>query len=485
MIKRMLFLSVVCAAIAMPAPNVAADIGEIDGLWYNVSGSRNDTREIQVSLQQRYIIVFDAAADELFAGRFELVANALYADIDIIIERSHQPNNVGKRIKGVVKAERNDNTVALYLALARPGDETRPANFTASRFGRYYVLSNRATNRTKKYEDYERELARPSVRNEERITGTADLFDIDGTWNSGGTGSIDREIKISYADRTILVYDPSAGDLFAGTFELLTNQSPMGIDVTVEMSVSNKLGKMKGIIRTEGTGRVATITLAFGKPGDDARPERFIYEKNYRYYVLSTRVKTKMNKTYAEYARDLDSYQGRSSYSGSSYRRKGNSFTTYLMPGFSGGAYWFMNQPRMYAGGDFHFNFINALRDNAERSSDLAGRYSIYAEFGFYHNFDVNTNATLFFTYLLGFDISFESPASLSRNMFIPYYGMKAGGININNRGNGLFVTPLLGLSIIDMPKLSVKFDVSFTLSTIDFYNFLGVNPRLYCNFLF
>lgn len=159
-----------------------------------------------------------------------------------------------------------------------------------------------------------------------------------------------------------------------------------------------------------------------------------------------------------------------------------------FVPGFSIATYYFLNQKNNYFGGDFHFDLNytietkNQLDDKQRRQ---LGRTEYYFECGLYKNSDENNKTDMFYTYTFGFNISFELSKSLKRTSLVPYYGCKIGGIYINQKGNGLLITPLIGLSLVNTAKTTFNTDISLVLNSIDFYNLLSLNPRIYFNIHF
>ncbi len=91
------------------------------------------------------------------------------------------------------------------------------------------------------------------------------------------------------------------------------------------------------------------------------------------------------------------------------------------------------------------------------------------------------------FNYIFGISITFDRAQNLEREYFIPYYGIKSGGIYLNSLGvdyNGFVVLPFLGISIMRTKEMMLNIDVSIMLSSLKFREFLSVSPNLIFSFV-
>jgi len=156
-------------------------------------------------------------------------------------------------------------------------------------------------------------------------------------------------------------------------------------------------------------------------------------------------------------------------------------------PGFTGGFCYFFESGAVYAGGSFRFDLLYGIDRNRPQSSYIdRGRWEVYIDVGLFGRvIPESENFDLFFQYLVGFTTSFETPKTLKRNFLIPYIGLEFGGICIKDTGNGLMVSPTSGINLISFPGMTLSIDTSLLLSTIAFYDFLGMETTVNLNFIF
>ncbi len=149
-----------------------------------------------------------------------------------------------------------------------------------------------------------------------------------------------------------------------------------------------------------------------------------------------------------------------------------------MVPGFQGGGFYLFRDRALYWGGEVRFDFSYLLdrnRPNA-RASDR-GRTEVYAEVGLYYS--DRSDARFLFQYLVGFNVSFETPSVLARNFLIPYLGLAAGGTTIQDRGTGFTAMPILGFNIVSLERFSLDLETGLLLTTVAFEEFLALKATL------
>ncbi|MBN2441399.1 MAG: hypothetical protein JXJ04_08630 [Spirochaetales bacterium] len=163
-----------------------------------------------------------------------------------------------------------------------------------------------------------------------------------------------------------------------------------------------------------------------------------------------------------------------------------NAFHNMMLPGISGGCYYFMFTHDFYYGGAFRFDLLYGLESKSRNSSwSDRGRWEVFIDVGLFSSIaDEEDNYALLFRYLLGFTLSFETPKFLGRNFLIPYMGLGFGGIYIQERGNGFCVSPLLGINVFSFPQWSLSMETALFLPTIAFDEFFGICPQINLNFI-
>ena len=163
-----------------------------------------------------------------------------------------------------------------------------------------------------------------------------------------------------------------------------------------------------------------------------------------------------------------------------------DAFHNMMLPGFSGGYYYFIYTNTYYFGGAFRFDILYGLESNRKNSSwSDRGRWEAYIDVGLFgHMENEGKDYSLIFRYLLGFSLSFETPKVLCRNYLIPYIGLGFGGIYIQDRGHGFCVSPVLGINLFSYPKFSLSLETALFLPTIAFDEFFGICPQINLNFV-
>lgn len=162
-------------------------------------------------------------------------------------------------------------------------------------------------------------------------------------------------------------------------------------------------------------------------------------------------------------------------------------FDTLWVPGFSGGIIVPFSGNALYTGGAIRFDLLYGL-DSRRPDAFFAdrGRWEIFADIGLYGNV-LTTQATteLLYVWMLGFNLSLETPSTLSRNFLIPYIGFELGGITSSTRGSGFASLPILGLNIFSLPNCTLSVDGALMLNTLAFQDYLGMVVRANLNFTF
>lgn len=158
--------------------------------------------------------------------------------------------------------------------------------------------------------------------------------------------------------------------------------------------------------------------------------------------------------------------------------------TNSLLPGFQGGGFYLFRDQVFYWGGEVRFDFTYLLDRNRKtaRASDR-GRSEIYASVGLYAA--DRSDAQFLCQYLIGFNVSFETPGTLARDFLIPYLGLAAGGTTIQDRGTGFTVLPVIGLNIVSLERFSLSLETGLMLNTVAFEEFLGLKTNLAMVFVF
>ena len=163
-----------------------------------------------------------------------------------------------------------------------------------------------------------------------------------------------------------------------------------------------------------------------------------------------------------------------------------DAFQNMMLPGLSGGCYYFIFTETLYYGGAFRFDILYGLESNRKNSSWAdRGRWEVYIDVGLFSSTENEEgDYQLLFRYVLGFSLSFETPKLLTRNYLIPYMGLGFGGIYIRETGNGFCVSPFLGINLFSYPNWSLSLETSLFLPTIAFDEFFGICPQINLNFV-
>ncbi|MBN1522889.1 MAG: hypothetical protein JW904_00290 [Spirochaetales bacterium] len=145
-----------------------------------------------------------------------------------------------------------------------------------------------------------------------------------------------------------------------------------------------------------------------------------------------------------------------------------------MSPGFQGGGYYLLNSGDMYFGGEMVFDIFYGLQRSKRSDRTLErARSEVFISVGFYYG--DRPDAEYFFHYLMGFNISFESSANISRNFLVPYMGVSVGGITIKDRGSAFVTIPTMGINIISMKAISLNVEGGLLCSLVGFDEFLAV----------
>lgn len=163
-----------------------------------------------------------------------------------------------------------------------------------------------------------------------------------------------------------------------------------------------------------------------------------------------------------------------------------SSFDNSGLPGFSGGIYYLFDDQSIYSGGSVRFSFFYSLDANRKSAGAVdRGRSEIYIAVGLYAATPPREDSRdLFFNYVFGFNIAFETPSVLSRNFFIPYIGLEIGGIYIQEIGNGFMTCPILGINLVSLPTFTMSVECGLLLTTNAFEQFLALKPQLNISFV-
>ena len=115
--------------------------------------------------------------------------------------------------------------------------------------------------------------------------------------------------------------------------------------------------------------------------------------------------------------------------------------------------------------------------------ADFGGYSEIYLEVGYFKEYSSDFNQDIFFTYALGVNLSFEKFLSGSRSFLIPIFGLKTGGLFINNIGHGLLIEPTLGLVIYYGKHIIINLEFDFFLNSSSLSEYLGLGAFVTVNF--
>lgn len=150
----------------------------------------------------------------------------------------------------------------------------------------------------------------------------------------------------------------------------------------------------------------------------------------------------------------------------------------YKVPGVQGGVYYFFESGNLYYGADVLFFWDHRLtRSDRPQYITRRARTETFASVGFYYS-DVAHEEYLF-SYLLGFNVSFESASTLRRDFLIPYLGLSAGGVTMKEQGAAFMLSPMLGISVVSLRALSVSVDNGLVLSPAKFEEYLALRTSV------
>jgi hypothetical protein len=159
-------------------------------------------------------------------------------------------------------------------------------------------------------------------------------------------------------------------------------------------------------------------------------------------------------------------------------------FANSLVPGFQGGGFYLFRDQAFYWGGEARFDLsYNLDTDRKTARAADRGRNEIYLAVGLYYS--PRSDAWFLFQYLVGFNISFETPSVLARDFLIPYLGLAAGGTTIQDRGTGFTAIPTLGLNLVSLERFSLSLEAGLMLTTVSFEEFLALKGSLAMVFVF
>jgi hypothetical protein len=161
-----------------------------------------------------------------------------------------------------------------------------------------------------------------------------------------------------------------------------------------------------------------------------------------------------------------------------------DTFGNVLMPGLSGGVLVSTSDGSILAGGGFHFSLLYGRAEEKDPNTELVypACWEFFVEVNLYRGVSRGNSGNWLFDYLAGASISFDRANTLSRNFFIPYYGIKAGGVYLNTDAseyNGLAISPFLGISIIRTQNFFLNVEASIFMTTVLFRETLSFTPAL------
>jgi hypothetical protein len=150
-------------------------------------------------------------------------------------------------------------------------------------------------------------------------------------------------------------------------------------------------------------------------------------------------------------------------------------------PGFAFGFYQHLVNSNMYVGGSFHYDLAQTVTPS-QSDTGFGGYTEIFAEVGFFKEINSAFNDDIFFTYLFGFNLSFEKFLNGIRRFLIPYFGMKVGGIFISQFGSGFALIPTIGINLFSTRSLNVSIDSQFLLNSAALSQYISLGATLNLN---
>jgi hypothetical protein len=153
-----------------------------------------------------------------------------------------------------------------------------------------------------------------------------------------------------------------------------------------------------------------------------------------------------------------------------------------FLPGVSASVLVPFEPGLVYAGGTIHYAFIQGISSSTS-SSGFGGYYEWYSEIGYFKELNSSLNGDIFFTYAFGVNLSFEKFLNTYRDVLVPYFGAKVGGISFNKLSGGLYLEPTLGVVLLQTKSFNLNYDAGLFLNTVDLSRFIGVQHSVVLNF--
>lgn len=135
-----------------------------------------------------------------------------------------------------------------------------------------------------------------------------------------------------------------------------------------------------------------------------------------------------------------------------------------------------------YVGANIHYAFIQGISSSTS-SSNFGGYYEWYSDIGYFKELVSALNDDIFFTFAFGVNLSFEKFLNNYRDVFVPYFGAKMGGIYFNKLSGGLYLEPTLGMVVIQTKSFNLNYDLGLFLNTVSLSNYIGLQHSVVVNF--
>lgn len=135
-----------------------------------------------------------------------------------------------------------------------------------------------------------------------------------------------------------------------------------------------------------------------------------------------------------------------------------------------------------YVGGNIHYAFVQGISSSSS-SSNFGGYYEWYSDIGYFKELRSTLNDDIFFTFALGVNLSFEKFLHTYRDILVPYFGAKMGGIYFNKISGGLYLEPTLGMVLVQTKSFNVNYDFGLFLNTVSLSNYIGLQHSVVVNF--
>jgi len=136
----------------------------------------------------------------------------------------------------------------------------------------------------------------------------------------------------------------------------------------------------------------------------------------------------------------------------------------------------------LYLGGNIHYAFIQGISSSSS-SSNFGGYYEWYSDIGYFKEAQSSLNDDIFFTFAFGVNLSFEKFLNTYRDVLVPYFGAKMGGIYFNKISGGFYLEPTLGMVLVQTRSFNVNYDLGLFLNTVNLSNYIGMQHSLVVNF--